>query len=138
VKISKLRSCGLGGRTHRNGLAELAGLFDTFGKDVRVNKKSRMRNNVLGRTYRYVVCEMENRYGDVGPGQVRGRREIGRLREQQNNVTGGIWYGKGESVVVSTCVNKKKKTLRFGWRDAFGRLTDAVHYRRREQVQRNL
>jgi hypothetical protein len=60
VKISKLRSCGLGGRTHRDGLAELAGLFETFGKDIRVNKKSRMHNKELGRTYRYVVCEMEN------------------------------------------------------------------------------
>lgn len=38
---------------------------------------------------------MENRYGDVGRGQVRGRREIGRLREQQDNVAGGIWYEKG-------------------------------------------
>jgi hypothetical protein len=90
VEISKLRSCDLEGRTHRDGFAELAGLFETFGKDVRVNKKSRMHIDKLGRTYRYVVCEMENRYRDIGPGQVRGRREIGRLREQQDNVTGGI------------------------------------------------
>jgi hypothetical protein len=50
-----------------------------------------MHNNEPAQTYRYVVCEMENRYGYVGAGQVRGRREIGRLREQQDNVAGGIW-----------------------------------------------
>ena len=94
VKISKLLSCGLGGKTHRDGLAELARLFKTFRKDVRVNKRSRMHNNALARTYRYVVCEMEYRYRGVGAGQVRRRREIGRLREQQDNVAGGIWYGK--------------------------------------------
>jgi hypothetical protein len=57
AKISKLRSCGLGGR------------------------RSQMHSNGLGRTYRYVVYEIENRYGDVGAGQVRGRRELGQLRE---------------------------------------------------------
>ena len=134
MEISKLRSCSLGGRTHRDGFAELARLFETFGKDVRANKKSQMHNNELGRTYRYVVCEMENRYGDVGPGQVRGRRETGGLREQQNNVAGGIWYRKGKA---QASVLALKKPLRVGWRDAFRRLTDAVHYHRREQVQRN-
>ncbi len=39
---------------------------------------------------------MENRYADVGLGQVRGRRETGRLREQQDNVAGDIWYVDGE------------------------------------------
>ena len=82
----------LGGRTYRDYSAELAGLF---GKDVRVNNRSRMHNNEIARTYRYVVCEMENRYRNVGAGQVRGRREIGRLIDQQDNVAGGIWYGKG-------------------------------------------
>jgi hypothetical protein len=97
VEISKLRSCGLEGRTHCDGFAELARLFETFGRDAKVNKKFRMHTDKLGRTYRYVICEIEDRYVDVGPGQVRGRREIGRLREQQDNITGGIWYGKGKS-----------------------------------------
>lgn len=87
-----------------------------------------MHTNKLGRTYRYVVCEMEDRYGDVGAGQVRGRREIGWLREQQDNVTGSKNAG------ISTCI---KKTFWVGWKDAFGWLTDVVHYHRREQVQRN-
>lgn len=39
-----------GERTHSDGLAELAGLMETSGKDVRVNKKSWMHNNVVGRT----------------------------------------------------------------------------------------
>jgi hypothetical protein len=112
VEISKLRSCGLEGRTHRDGLAELAGLFETFGKDVRLNKKSRMHTDKLGRTYRYVVCEMENRYGNVGAGQIRGRREIGRLREQQDNVTSGIWYGKGKSAGISTCIKNSPGWLK--------------------------
>jgi len=42
---------------------------------------------------RYVICEIEDRYVDVGPGQVRGRREIGRLREQQDNIT--MWSRRG-------------------------------------------
>jgi hypothetical protein len=89
-----------------------------------------MHTYKLGRTYRYVVCEMENRYGDVGPGQVRGRREIGWLREQQDNIAGGIWYGKGEK--------RRGQYVSGLFGDAFRRLTDAVHYHRGEQVQRNL
>jgi len=125
VGISKLHSCGLERRTHRDGFAELAGLFETFGRDVRVNKKSRMHTDKLGWTYRYVVWKMENRYGDVGPGQVQGRQEIERLREQQDNVTGGIWYGKGKSAGVSTCIKKLSRLVG----DALGRLTNVVQER---------
>ena len=133
VEIRKLRSCSLGGRTHRDGFAELAGLFETFGKNVRINKKPRVHTSKLGRTYRYVVCEMENRYGDVGRRQIRGRRETGRLREQQDNVTGGTRHGKGESARVSTCLTKK---LRLAGETRLEDLPDAVHCHRREQVQR--
>ena len=111
-------------RTHRDGFAELAGLFETFGRDVRVNKKSRMHTDKLGWTYRYVVWKMENRYGDVGPGQVQGRQEIERLREQQDNVTGGIWYGKGKSAGVSTCIKNSP-----GWLET--RLDDLPMWSRR-------
>jgi len=124
VGISKLHSCGLERRTHRDGFAELAGLFETFGRDVRVNKKSRMHTDKLGWTYRYVVWKMENRYGDVGPGQVQGRQEIERLREQQDNVTGGIWYGKGKSAGVSTCIKNSP-----GWLET--RLDDLPMWSRR-------
>jgi hypothetical protein len=107
VNISNLHSCGVGRKTYRDGLAELAGLFETFEKEARVNTRCRMRNNELARTYRYVVCEMENRYGDIGGGQVRGRREIGWLREQQDNVAEGIWYGKGgKGAEVRTRIKK--------------------------------
>ena len=60
---------------------------------------------------------MENRYGDIGRGQVRGRREIVRLREQQDNVAGGICMVRegGKGTEVSTCI-EKKNTLRIGWR----------------------
>src|SRR6202789_499011 len=124
VGISKLRSCGLEGRTHRDGFAELAGLFETFGRDVRVNKKSRMHTDKLGWTYRYVVWKMKTRTGEVGPGQVQGRQEIERLREQQDNVTGGIWYGKGKSAGVSTCIKNSP-----GWLET--RLDDLPMWSRR-------
>jgi hypothetical protein len=125
VGISKLRSCGLEGRTHCDGFAELAGLFETFGRDVRVNKKSQMHTDKLGWTYRYVVWKMENRYRDVGPGQVQGRQEIKRLREQQDNVTGGIWYRKGKSAGVSTCMKKLSRLVG----DVLGRLTNVIQKR---------
>jgi len=51
-----------------------------------LNVKVHARDGWAELAGRYVVYEIENRYGDVGAGQVRGRREIGRLREQQDNV----------------------------------------------------
>ena len=61
-----------------------------------VNKKSRIHSNELSWTYRYVVCETEDRYLNAGSGQVLGGREIGRLREQQENVADSYMIREGE------------------------------------------
>ena len=67
---------------------------------------------------------MEDRDSDVGLAQIRGRRERGRLGEQQEDVAG-----------IGTCVSVQ--TTRSFTRFREIRLTDAVHCPLAEPVQHN-